>query len=69
MKSSQNAPDKPFTVWDWIAIFVTADLGSSGLVTSFTGFAAGGIWLIVIAFGIWFLHETHVRDQVNKGIR
>jgi hypothetical protein len=67
--SSLNEHNKPFRFWDWLIIWVCADLGSSGVVTVAGGMLAGGTWLILIAFGAWYIYETHVREQVRKGIR
>ena len=70
MKSLQNEPKPTFIFWDYLAIFVTADLSSSGLVTLFiAGNIAGGTWLLVFSVLFWYLHESHVREQVRKGIR
>jgi hypothetical protein len=56
-----------FTLWDWFIIWVTSDLGSTGLVLFFTG--GNGFWYLVLAWGLWWLHIYNLEEAIKRGER
>ena len=67
MSSSPQEP-KRFTLWDWLAIFVVADLSSSAVISILAGSGAA-IWILIIAWCLWWMHIAGVKRQIELGIR
>lgn len=69
----QSSPKEPkgffdgFDIWDWLAIYVCSDLGSTGIILLFTG--GNGIWYLVIAWCLWWIHIYNVKTQIEQGTK
>jgi hypothetical protein len=70
MKSSPEEPKgffDGFTLWDWFTIWVVSDVGSAGVMALIAG--TGGIWSVVAASCLWWLHIYNVRNEIADGRR
>jgi hypothetical protein len=54
-------------MWDWFVIWVTSDMGSTGLILLFTG--GNGFWFLVLAWGLWWLHIYNLEEAIKRGER
>jgi len=68
MPSTPNEPDRPFRIFDYFAIFVCADMISTGIIATFAGLA--GAWFsLMLGVLTWWLYEGIVKQQIARGDR
>lgn len=71
MTSSPNEPNehnRPFRLLDFVAIWLCADMLTSGVIGVLIG--AAGAWLpLLLGMITWWLYEGYVKRQIQEGHR
>lgn len=72
MKFSENEPEqsgepRELNFFDYVVIYLVADVASSGIITLLAG---GGLpWSLLFAYCAWWLHVWRVKKDIESGRR
>lgn len=61
---------KGFELWDFVVIFIVADLSQSFILSALFGIATWwSLFWFVLALALWKLHIWSVEHQIKNGMR
>lgn len=69
-----SSPQEPkgffdgFKVWDFVVIFIVADVMTGSILGILAG-TAGAIWTFILGYCCWWLHIYNVKDAIKEGRR